>query len=232
VNHIREFRLAKGWSQYELARRAGFASDKSVWKIEAGVSDNSFPARRKIAAALDQPLEALFPDPPRHWGDEYATTNRVREFRERAGLTVNELKERAGLRYPSIVSNIEHGRNGGRAEVRSALAEALDVAEEVLFPDSVGKRRGPLCLRRLKIEREPPPPQPARGRRSPCPFCGESCYPDERYAPPNGKGRYPWYHSQECYEIEITTQQYAAVGSGAVGYGPARHGMAGLGEVG
>lgn len=60
-------------------------------------------------------------------------TNRVKEFRERAGLTQVELARRARIASPNL-SSIERGRLVAWPKVRHALAKALRCTEADLFP--------------------------------------------------------------------------------------------------
>ncbi|MFC2018739.1 helix-turn-helix transcriptional regulator [Chloroflexota bacterium] len=60
--------------------------------------------------------------------------NRVREYRERAGLSQVELARRARIASPNL-SSIERGRLLPWPKVKRALAKALKCAEAELFPD-------------------------------------------------------------------------------------------------
>ena len=53
-------RLAKGYTQAELAQRAGI-SLQTVFAIENGYRHRSFVLLKKLAQALDVPMESLIP---------------------------------------------------------------------------------------------------------------------------------------------------------------------------
>jgi putative transcriptional regulator len=58
-NRVREAREAKGWTQAQLAERIG-VSRKTVNTVENGVFIPSTVVALKLAAALGEPVEALF----------------------------------------------------------------------------------------------------------------------------------------------------------------------------
>ena len=62
------------------------------------------------------------------------TKNRLKEYRERAGLSQTELAWRARMAGQNI-SAIERGTMAPWPRARKALAEALLVAEIELFPE-------------------------------------------------------------------------------------------------
>lgn len=53
-------RLAKGYTQKELAQRAGI-SERTVFAIENGYRHPSFALLKKLAQALDVPMKTLIP---------------------------------------------------------------------------------------------------------------------------------------------------------------------------
>ena len=59
-------------------------------------------------------------------------TNKVREYREKAGLTQVELARRARIASPNL-SSIERGRLVAWPRVRRALSKALKCTEAELF---------------------------------------------------------------------------------------------------
>jgi len=61
-------------------------------------------------------------------------TNRIKKFREKAGLTQVELARRARIASPNL-SSIERGRLVAWPKVRHALAKALKTTQEELFPE-------------------------------------------------------------------------------------------------
>ena len=64
-------------------------------------------------------------------------TNRVKEFREKAGLTQVELARRARIASPNL-SSIERGRLLPWPKVKRALAKALKCTESEIFPSERG----------------------------------------------------------------------------------------------
>ena len=60
--------------------------------------------------------------------------NRLKEYREKAGLSQTELAWRAKMAGQNI-SAIERGTLSPWPKARKALAEALEVAETELFPE-------------------------------------------------------------------------------------------------
>ena len=58
-NHVRRFREERGWTQAQLAEAMG-VSRKTVNTVENGVFFPSVVVALKFAAALGQPVEALF----------------------------------------------------------------------------------------------------------------------------------------------------------------------------
>lgn len=66
AERIREQRQAKGLSRHELAEAAAL-SDRYVAQLESGQANVSILVLRKLARALDVPMERLLPDdsPPR-----------------------------------------------------------------------------------------------------------------------------------------------------------------------
>ncbi|MBN2074213.1 MAG: helix-turn-helix domain-containing protein [Dehalococcoidales bacterium] len=63
--------------------------------------------------------------------------NRIREFREKAGLSQVELARRAKVASTNL-SSIERGQLMAWPKLRRRLARALKVAEADLFPVEVG----------------------------------------------------------------------------------------------
>src|SRR5690606_4497295 len=61
MNRVKEYRLAVGWSQEELAAQAG-CSASYVSRIESGQRSGSINVRVRIAAALKKPTAEVFPD--------------------------------------------------------------------------------------------------------------------------------------------------------------------------
>ena len=67
-NRIGELRTARGWSQGDLAARAG-VSRQTINAIETGKFDPSLPTAFTLARLLDLPIEQIFDDeraPRRH----------------------------------------------------------------------------------------------------------------------------------------------------------------------
>lgn len=60
--------------------------------------------------------------------------NKIREYREKAGLTQVELARRAHMASPNL-SAIENGRLKAWPKVRRALARVLKKTQDELFPE-------------------------------------------------------------------------------------------------
>ena len=60
--------------------------------------------------------------------------NRIREFRERLGLTQVELARRARVASPNL-SNIERGQLVAWPKIKRKLAKVLKTTAEELFPE-------------------------------------------------------------------------------------------------
>ncbi|MBA7710824.1 hypothetical protein ES703_119771 [subsurface metagenome] len=68
-------------------------------------------------------------------------SNRVKEFRKRAGLSQVELSRRARLAAPNL-SEIENGKREAWPLARMRLARALKCTEADLFPENGGQVAG------------------------------------------------------------------------------------------
>lgn len=65
INHLRELRADRGWSQAELAKRLG-VSRQTVNAIETGRYDPSLPLAFRLADIFDMAIEEIFePDASR-----------------------------------------------------------------------------------------------------------------------------------------------------------------------
>ncbi len=60
--------------------------------------------------------------------------NKVKEYRERAGLTQTELSRRARIASPNL-SDIENGKRLPWPRVKRSLARVLKVSIDELFPE-------------------------------------------------------------------------------------------------
>lgn len=65
--------------------------------------------------------------------------NRVREFRKKKDLTQLDLAKITDI-YPNDISQIETGYRKAFPGWRKRLADALEVEEEVLFPENEGEK--------------------------------------------------------------------------------------------
>lgn len=61
VNHVRELRASRGWSQGDLADALN-VSRQTVNAIETGKYDPSLPLAFKIARLFKRPIEEIFQD--------------------------------------------------------------------------------------------------------------------------------------------------------------------------
>jgi len=87
---LRSIRKAKGWSQHELAARAGIAR-ASIAKWESGITERPRPTPlRRVAKALEMTANDLYGEPiimsrtsgDRHAGSRRPATTEERLFRE------------------------------------------------------------------------------------------------------------------------------------------------------
>jgi putative transcriptional regulator len=62
-NRVRDLRLQRGWSQAELGERLA-VSRQAVNAIENGKHDPSLSLAFRIARLFEQPIEAIFEQPP------------------------------------------------------------------------------------------------------------------------------------------------------------------------
>jgi len=60
TNRVKHFRAQQGWSQRELAGRAG-TSQQQIQRIESGKITTGLETANRICRALGQPLEVVFP---------------------------------------------------------------------------------------------------------------------------------------------------------------------------
>jgi len=67
-NSLRELRLAKGWSQGQIADLVD-ASRQTINAIEADKYDPSLPLAYRLAALLEKPVEEVFFNPFRRARD-------------------------------------------------------------------------------------------------------------------------------------------------------------------
>lgn len=65
--------------------------------------------------------------------------NRLREFRKKNNLTQLDLSKLTDI-YPNDISQIETGYRKAFPGWRKRLSEALEVEEEVLFPEEEGEK--------------------------------------------------------------------------------------------
>jgi len=68
---------------------------------------------------------------------ELKVINRIREVREKLGLSQVELSRRAHIASPNL-SAIEHGERKAWPKARRRLARALKCPESYLFPENGG----------------------------------------------------------------------------------------------
>jgi transcriptional regulator with XRE-family HTH domain len=125
---LRRLREARGWTQAELARRAGVSRD-AVLRVERGRAPVADTAR-KLAAALGSgaaDLSLLAPPRPKVAG--------LREVRAARGLSQGELAARAGLGRPTV-SRLERGHQAPTSRTLASLARALGVAPEELLGEA------------------------------------------------------------------------------------------------
>jgi transcriptional regulator with XRE-family HTH domain len=69
-------------------------------------------------------------------GVDQMVENRVKEFRERAGLSQVELSRRSKIAAPNL-SDIERGQRLPWEKAKRAIARALKTTPDELFPDQL-----------------------------------------------------------------------------------------------
>ena len=128
AKELRRLRSQHGWTQGELARRAGVRRS-SISSYEAASKRPSAPALAAFARALGVPpeqLERLLPQPK--------TTplgRELRRLREQCALTQEQLATRIG-RNPVTVSCYERGHRHPPTRDLPTLAQALGVSPDQL----------------------------------------------------------------------------------------------------
>lgn len=63
VSALYIFRHARRWTQAELGRRAGGLTQETISRIERGLERPRTSTKARLAEALQQPEDKLFPEP-------------------------------------------------------------------------------------------------------------------------------------------------------------------------
>ncbi len=63
VSALYIFRHARRWTQAELGRRAGGLTQETISRLERGLERPRASTRARLAEALQQPEDKLFPEP-------------------------------------------------------------------------------------------------------------------------------------------------------------------------
>ena len=98
-------RLARGWSEQDLARQA-FLTREAVCAFEAGVRKSSLTTRTAIAAAFSAPMPVVEQAEPRR----VLTPDACREARRLLGWSARRLGSEAGV-STSAIEAFEAGRS-------------------------------------------------------------------------------------------------------------------------
>ena len=128
-SELRRLREERGWTQEQLAQRAGLKR-QLISKYEAS---GAYPGPRILAALVralrvsPAQLEPLLPAA----AETTPLGRELRRLRQERGLTLQQLALRSGSREGSIW-HYEHGRTHPSPRVVAALAEALAVSPEQL----------------------------------------------------------------------------------------------------
>ena len=128
-NELRRLREERGWTQEQLAQRAGLRQHL-ISNYEAS---GAHPGRRPLAALVralgvsPAQLEPLLPAA----AETTPFGRELRRLRQERGLTLQQLALRSGCRENNI-GQYERGRTHPEPRVATALAEALDVSRERL----------------------------------------------------------------------------------------------------
>lgn len=119
---IRELREGRGYSLQDLAQKAR-VSVSYLSEIERGTKRPSLKTLERIAQALNIPRDQLVEAGD---GRGLELGQRVRLFRERAGLSLTEFAAKVGI-SPSYLSEIERGNVYPAVDTIKKLAEGLQV---------------------------------------------------------------------------------------------------------
>jgi transcriptional regulator with XRE-family HTH domain len=126
-SRIRAIRTLRGTSSVELAKAAG-VSRALISQIELDRANPSIDTLRRIAAALDSPIAALFDEAPVN-GIVVRRAERKTMRVPRSGLTYQLLTPDLNRQIEFILIELEPGQGGTRAAYGHAGEEAALVLE-------------------------------------------------------------------------------------------------------
>ncbi len=87
ANAVLRLRLAKGWSQSELARRAG-TRQANISKLENGMADPTLSFLRRVAQALETDLTICFSAQQSHLPEEQEKRSRRQKMNLEASTLI------------------------------------------------------------------------------------------------------------------------------------------------
>ncbi len=159
---VRDRRVALGMSQSKLARELGLATEKSIYKLEAGQSLPSLPLLLRISDVLDVSIDYLLglakePAPPARASklpsdsDAVAAPStlydsdlpfrlvgpKVQLLRQRAGWSQSELARRLDVGSPAHINRIEAGSKLPSLRIIVSLSQLFSVSTDTLLRDSI-----------------------------------------------------------------------------------------------
>lgn len=136
---IRKVRTDKGLTQKQLADRMS-VTQSHVWQYENGLVKPSDKQVKKFADALGVSVKELLSveENNKTENESIAMTvgERIREIRQKAGLTQKQLADRMGV-TPSQIGQYERGLvNPSNTQIKK-FADALNIPFEILLADQI-----------------------------------------------------------------------------------------------
>lgn len=136
---IRKTRIEKGLTQKQLADRMG-VTQSHVWQYENGLVKPSDKQIKKFSDALGISVNELLSAEESNKTENKSSTmtvgERIREIRQKAGLTQKQLADRMGV-TPSHIGQYERGLRKPSNEKIKKFADALNIPFEILLADQI-----------------------------------------------------------------------------------------------
>lgn len=136
---IRKTRIEKGLTQKQLADRMG-VTQSHVWQYENGLVKPSDKQIKKFADALGISVNELLSAEESNKTENKSKTmtvgERIREIRQKAGLTQKQLADRMSV-TPSHIGQYERGVVHPSNEQIKKFADALNIPFEILLADQI-----------------------------------------------------------------------------------------------
>lgn len=136
---IKRMRTEKKLTQKQLADRMG-VTQSHVWQYENGLANPSDKQIKKFADALGISVNELLSAEESNKTENKSRTmtvgERIREIRQKAGLTQKQLADRMGV-TPSHIGQYERGLRRPSNEKIKKFADALNIPFEILLADQI-----------------------------------------------------------------------------------------------